>query len=72
MSDPFMEEIERQAREAAEDRAVEDARLQNKYNPRIASRVGEALEVTVDLDDNAGPDDMIEAMQAAARAAGLL
>lgn len=42
-----------------------------KYQPTVTSQPGEALEVEVELADNASIDEMAEAVEAAARAAGL-
>ena len=42
------------------------------FKPQITSEPGEQLEVEIDIDDNAGPDELAAAMEAAAREAGLL
>lgn len=78
--DPLTAEMERQA---FDEEWVKIRRLSSpafgppkippgKYNAQISSKPGEPLEFTVDLPDNHTPDDMFEAMNEAARKAGLL
>lgn len=42
------------------------------FKPRVSSKPGEQLTVDIEIDDDAGTDEIAAAMQAAAREAGLL